>query len=175
MCRLPSWRIDARNTANSTYQEDHHHIRIRSSFTTTITAHRRPCCFPSSSSSSSSPLVHHVDSVIQDGRLLRLVGLARRHAANDGTGLMYCCIHQLQDHQVRLCYPISSGCRGISIDFTGLPGFHRGDIPSFKLVDTEKTFAFLDIGPLSKGHALVIPKCACSLHRCREAQGASLT
>lgn len=38
----------------------------------------------------------------------------------------------------------------------------RGDIPSFKLVDTEKTYAFLDIGPLSKGHALVIPKCEAS-------------
>jgi len=36
----------------------------------------------------------------------------------------------------------------------------RGQIPSFKLVDTEKTYAFLDIGPLSKGHCLVIPKCA---------------
>ncbi|KAK9896583.1 hit family protein 1 [Cystobasidium minutum MCA 4210] len=34
----------------------------------------------------------------------------------------------------------------------------KGDIPSFKLVDTDKTFAFLDIGPLAKGHALVIPK-----------------
>merc|ERR1711939_1266782 len=34
----------------------------------------------------------------------------------------------------------------------------RGQIPSFKLVDTEKTYAFLDIGPLSKGHCLVIPK-----------------
>ncbi|KAM0751045.1 HIT-like protein [Meredithblackwellia eburnea MCA 4105] len=33
-----------------------------------------------------------------------------------------------------------------------------GQIPSFKLVETDKTFAFLDIGPLSKGHALVIPK-----------------
>ncbi|KAH9932752.1 HIT-like protein [Epithele typhae] len=34
----------------------------------------------------------------------------------------------------------------------------KGDIPSFKLVETEKVFSFLDIGPLSKGHALVIPK-----------------
>ncbi|KAJ8521682.1 hypothetical protein ONZ45_g1657 [Pleurotus djamor] len=34
----------------------------------------------------------------------------------------------------------------------------KGDIPSFKLLETETTFAFLDIGPLSKGHALVIPK-----------------
>ena len=38
-----------------------------------------------------------------------------------------------------------------------------GDIPSFKLVETEKVFSFLDIGPLSKGHALIIPKCTFSL------------
>lgn len=36
----------------------------------------------------------------------------------------------------------------------------KGDIPSFKLLDTSSCFAFLDIGPLSKGHALIIPKCA---------------
>ncbi|KAF5314853.1 hypothetical protein D9619_007264 [Psilocybe cf. subviscida] len=34
----------------------------------------------------------------------------------------------------------------------------KGDIPSFKVFETELSFAFLDIGPLSKGHALVIPK-----------------
>ncbi|KAK6852052.1 Hit family protein 1 [Apiospora arundinis] len=34
----------------------------------------------------------------------------------------------------------------------------KGDIPSFKLFDSDKTYAFLDIGPLSKGHCLVIPK-----------------
>ncbi|KAL9121071.1 MAG: hypothetical protein Q9187_002376 [Circinaria calcarea] len=33
-----------------------------------------------------------------------------------------------------------------------------GDIPSFKLFESERVFAFLDIQPLSKGHALVIPK-----------------
>jgi len=33
-----------------------------------------------------------------------------------------------------------------------------GKIPSFKLLDTDKTYAFLDIGPLSKGHCLLIPK-----------------
>lgn len=33
-----------------------------------------------------------------------------------------------------------------------------GDIPSFKLFESDKVFAFLDIQPLSKGHALVIPK-----------------
>ncbi|GAA5864986.1 hypothetical protein JCM8547_004262 [Rhodosporidiobolus lusitaniae] len=34
----------------------------------------------------------------------------------------------------------------------------KGDIPSFKLVETESVLSFLDVGPLSKGHALVIPK-----------------
>ncbi|KAI1122044.1 HIT-like domain-containing protein [Nemania abortiva] len=34
----------------------------------------------------------------------------------------------------------------------------KGEIPSFKLFESDKTLAFLDIGPLSKGHALVIPK-----------------
>ncbi|KAK9421186.1 putative HIT domain-containing protein [Seiridium unicorne] len=32
------------------------------------------------------------------------------------------------------------------------------EIPSFKLFESDKTFAFLDISPLSRGHALVIPK-----------------
>ncbi|KAK4192279.1 HIT-like domain-containing protein [Podospora australis] len=34
----------------------------------------------------------------------------------------------------------------------------KGEIPCFKLFESEKTLAFLDIQPLSKGHALVIPK-----------------
>ncbi|OBZ71640.1 Hit family protein 1 [Grifola frondosa] len=34
----------------------------------------------------------------------------------------------------------------------------KGDIPSLKLVETDTVFSFLDIGPLSKGHALIIPK-----------------
>ncbi|EGG01326.1 uncharacterized protein MELLADRAFT_57429 [Melampsora larici-populina 98AG31] len=34
----------------------------------------------------------------------------------------------------------------------------NGQIPSFKLIDNETTFAFLDINPISHGHALVIPK-----------------
>ncbi|KAI5212923.1 HIT-like protein [Aureobasidium subglaciale] len=32
------------------------------------------------------------------------------------------------------------------------------EIPSMKLFESEKVFAFLDINPLSYGHALVIPK-----------------
>ncbi|KAH9175123.1 HIT-like domain-containing protein [Lactarius sanguifluus] len=34
----------------------------------------------------------------------------------------------------------------------------KGEIPSLKLLETEFTFSFLDINPLSKGHSLVIPK-----------------
>ena len=34
----------------------------------------------------------------------------------------------------------------------------RGQIPSFKIAEDEKFFAFLDIFPLRQGHTLVIPK-----------------
>jgi diadenosine tetraphosphate (Ap4A) HIT family hydrolase len=34
----------------------------------------------------------------------------------------------------------------------------KGEIPSMKIFESEKTFAFLDIGPLSRGHSLIIPK-----------------
>ncbi|KAF1817666.1 HIT-like protein [Eremomyces bilateralis CBS 781.70] len=34
----------------------------------------------------------------------------------------------------------------------------KGEIPSIKLFESEKTLAFLDINPLSKGHSLIIPK-----------------
>lgn len=34
----------------------------------------------------------------------------------------------------------------------------RGEIPSFKIAENEKFFAFLDIFPLREGHVLVVPK-----------------
>ncbi|KAL2117552.1 hypothetical protein VTJ04DRAFT_7212 [Mycothermus thermophilus] len=34
----------------------------------------------------------------------------------------------------------------------------KGEIPCFKLFESDKTLAFLDINPLSRGHCLVIPK-----------------
>jgi len=34
----------------------------------------------------------------------------------------------------------------------------EGEIPSAKLYEDEKTFAFLDVNPNNKGHALVVPK-----------------
>ncbi len=34
----------------------------------------------------------------------------------------------------------------------------KGEIPSFKIYEDERTFAFMDINPANPGHALVIPK-----------------
>ena len=34
----------------------------------------------------------------------------------------------------------------------------RGDIPSYKIYEDAKTFAFLDINPETRGHTLVVPK-----------------
>ncbi len=33
-----------------------------------------------------------------------------------------------------------------------------GEIPCYKIAETENCFAFLDISPLAEGHALIIPK-----------------
>ena len=33
-----------------------------------------------------------------------------------------------------------------------------GEIPSYKVAENDRFFAFLDINPLAKGHTLVIPK-----------------
>jgi histidine triad (HIT) family protein len=33
-----------------------------------------------------------------------------------------------------------------------------GDIPAYKLAESEKFIAFLDIAPVKKGHTLVVPK-----------------
>ncbi|MDR1274566.1 MAG: HIT family protein [Odoribacteraceae bacterium] len=34
----------------------------------------------------------------------------------------------------------------------------NGEIPSYKLAEDERHYAFLDISPLQRGHALVVPK-----------------
>lgn len=34
----------------------------------------------------------------------------------------------------------------------------KGEIPSYKVAEDERFYAFLDINPLTKGHTLVIPK-----------------
>lgn len=36
----------------------------------------------------------------------------------------------------------------------------NGDIPSYKVAENDKFYAFLDINPLQKGHTLVVPKLA---------------
>lgn len=33
-----------------------------------------------------------------------------------------------------------------------------GDIPSYKVAEDDRFFAFLDINPMAKGHTLVVPK-----------------
>ena len=33
-----------------------------------------------------------------------------------------------------------------------------GEIPSYKVAETDKYYAFLDINPVAKGHTLVVPK-----------------
>ena len=34
----------------------------------------------------------------------------------------------------------------------------NGEIPSYKIAENDKYYAFLDINPVAKGHTLVIPK-----------------
>ena len=34
----------------------------------------------------------------------------------------------------------------------------KGEIPSYKVAEDDKNYAFLEINPLTKGHTLVIPK-----------------
>jgi histidine triad (HIT) family protein len=34
----------------------------------------------------------------------------------------------------------------------------QGEIPSYKIAENDKFYAFLDINPLQKGHTLVVPK-----------------
>ncbi len=34
----------------------------------------------------------------------------------------------------------------------------KGEIPSYKIADSEDFYAFLDVNPLAKGHTLVVPK-----------------
>jgi histidine triad (HIT) family protein len=45
--------------------------------------------------------------------------------------------------------------------FSGMTIFSKiiaGDIPSYKITENERFFAFLDIAPLREGHVLVVPK-----------------
>jgi histidine triad (HIT) family protein len=50
-----------------------------------------------------------------------------------------------------------------------------GDIPSYKVYEDEHVYAFLDIGPLSDGHTLVIPKeRKAYLHQLSDEAGAAI-
>lgn len=50
-----------------------------------------------------------------------------------------------------------------------------GRIPSHRVYEDDRVFAFLDIGPLSKGHTLVIPKeRAAHLHELSDESAAAL-
>ncbi|KAG2180750.1 hypothetical protein INT44_003757 [Umbelopsis vinacea] len=41
----------------------------------------------------------------------------------------------------------------------------RGEIPSQKIAETDKSYAFLDIMPLSEGHAVSTPRALLALGR----------
>lgn len=50
-----------------------------------------------------------------------------------------------------------------------------GEIPSYKVYEDDEVFAFLDIGPLSPGHTLVIPKeRKAQLHQLSDASAAAI-
>jgi histidine triad (HIT) family protein len=54
---------------------------------------------------------------------------------------------------------ISSSCWLINIyTMTIFSKIIAGEIPSYKIAENEKFFAFLDIFPLVEGHVLVVPK-----------------
>jgi diadenosine tetraphosphate (Ap4A) HIT family hydrolase len=46
----------------------------------------------------------------------------------------------------------------------GITGTTWELIMRMKLLETDKVFAFVDIGPIARGHSLVIPKCTFQLH-----------
>ncbi len=51
----------------------------------------------------------------------------------------------------------------------------RGEIPCHKIYEDEKVLAFLDIGPLSRGHTLLIPKeLAVTLHELSDDSAAAI-
>lgn len=51
----------------------------------------------------------------------------------------------------------------------------RGEIPSHKVYEDELVYAFLDVGPLSPGHTLVIPKEAkATLHELSDESAAAI-
>ncbi len=59
-------------------------------------------------------------------------------------------------------YPSDILFQDIFVNFTGMATIFtrivNGEIPCYKIAESEDFFAFLDINPLAKGHTLVIPK-----------------
>jgi histidine triad (HIT) family protein len=50
-----------------------------------------------------------------------------------------------------------------------------GDIPSVKVYEDDRVFAFMDINPLNRGHLLIIPKAhAATIHEITEADFAAV-
>jgi histidine triad (HIT) family protein len=50
-----------------------------------------------------------------------------------------------------------------------------GEIPSYKVYEDDHVFAFLDIGPLSEGHTMIIPKeRKAHLHQLSDESGAAI-
>jgi len=51
----------------------------------------------------------------------------------------------------------------------------RGEIPAHRVYEDEHVLAFLDVGPVSKGHTLVIPKEQCAhLHELSDESAAAI-
>jgi len=44
------------------------------------------------------------------------------------------------------------------LQYRQFPKIITGEIPSYKIAENEKFYAFLDINPLAKGHTLIVPK-----------------
>lgn len=58
----------------------------------------------------------------------------------------------------RIYYFLLSFWSKITGDMTIFSKIIAGDIPSYKIAENERFFAFLDIFPLREGHVLVVPK-----------------
>lgn len=53
---------------------------------------------------------------------------------------------------------LNSRLKTLPSDMTLFSKIIAGEIPSYRIAENEKFFAFLDIFPLVKGHVLVVPK-----------------
>lgn len=62
----------------------------------------------------------------------------------------------------RLIHQVRSAVNKLKIKYVGgmsiFSKIINGEIPSYKIAENEKFFAFLDVFPLVEGHVLVVPK-----------------